>query len=135
MLVLLRRTSFLTTFSLYFSHHYTYYKLQSFTYMEPCFLHTHITHVCRLCIYSGSIWYHLNTLPQAGFDPLKQREGCNQSTTLPPSRYGWIISKYLKQKQWMIIPNINENYNCDNNVHSLMGQKHKYMLTFESGNP
>ena len=31
LLALLRRTSFLTTFySLYFSHHYTYYKLQSF---------------------------------------------------------------------------------------------------------
>ena len=64
--------------------------------MQPCRLHTHITHVCRLCIYSGSIWYHINTLPQAGFDPPKQREDCYQSTTLPPSHHGWICEMIIK---------------------------------------
>ena len=60
------------------------------SFMQPCSLHTHITHVC---ICRGSIWHHINTLPQAGFDPLKQREDCYQSTTLPPSHHGWIRLK------------------------------------------
>ena len=50
-----------------------------------------VSQVCRLCIYSGSIWYHIKTLPQAGFDPPKQREDYYQFTTLSPSHHGWIF--------------------------------------------
>ena len=34
-------------------------------------------------------------MPQAGFDPPKQREDCYQSTTLPPSHHGWICQLYI----------------------------------------
>ena len=64
--------------------------LPNLTYDLPIFKLLIITHVCRLYIYSGSIWYHINTLSQARFDPPKQREDCYQSTTLPPSHHGWI---------------------------------------------
>ena len=40
---------------------------------------------------AGPLRYHMTYMPEAGFDPSKQREDCYHSTTLPPSHHGWII--------------------------------------------
>ena len=82
------------------------YILQITIHMKPCNLHTNITHVCRLCIYSGSIWYHINTLPQEGFDPPQQRVDCYQSTT-PTSKPPRLDASYKSYSK------IKMCYHCD----------------------
>ena len=118
MLVLLRRTSFLTTFyGLYFSSTcYTCYKFPSgplraaSAYAAFQLTHTYNTHIwtifSSLLICFLFIQKLIITWSQAGFHPPWQRGDYYQSTTLPPSHHGWIFNVSLVLFSLITFPKI-----------------------------